>query len=280
MRVSGRRHFTRSSVSLRALCGAILFVALPAAAQTHLRLATTTSTENSGLLGAILPAFEQRFGLKVDVVAVGSGQALKLAENGDADAVLSHAPALEDAFVAAGFGVNRRGLMYNDFVIAGPPADPAQVKGTRSAAAAFRKIADTGAPFLSRADESGTHQKEREIWQAAGIAPSGAWYRAAGVGMGQLLQMADEQRAYLLIDRGTYLSRPQRGDLAILVENDPPLYNAYSIIATNPARHPTAKYIEAMQLIAWLTSPEGQRRIADFKVTGRTVFIPTAVPQE
>ena len=257
---------------------AFLLAALPAAAQEHLRLATTTSTENSGLLGSLLPTFEEAFHLEVDVVAVGSGQALKLAENGDADVVLSHAPVLEEAFVANGFGVNRRGVMYNDFVIVGPPGDPAGIRGAKSAVEALRTIAAKQAPFLSRGDESGTHVKEKELWAAAGITPSGAWYRSAGVGMGQLLQMADETGAYTLTDRGTYVSRKQKGDLVIVVENDPRLFNPYSIIATNPARHPTAKYIAAMQLIAWMTSPEGQRRIAAFQIEGKSLFVPTAVP--
>lgn len=250
----------------------------PVAAQPRLRLATTTSTENTGLLGHLLPEFERRFAITVEVVAVGSGQALKLAENGDADLVLAHAPALEEAFVAAGSGVNRRALMYNDFVIVGPPGDPAGLAGERSASAALATIAARQAPFLSRGDESGTHQKEKALWAAAGVTPAGSWYRSAGVGMGQLLQMADEQGAYTLTDRGTYLSRGQKGDLAILVEGDPPLFNHYSLIATNPARYPEIRYLEAMQLIAWLTSPEGQGRIAAFTVGGRALFVPTAVP--
>ncbi|HSP96918.1 MAG TPA: substrate-binding domain-containing protein [Candidatus Dormibacteraeota bacterium] len=260
------------------LIAAVVCAALPATAQEHLRLATTTSTENSGLLGYLLPTFEQAFNLKVDVVAVGSGQALKLAENGDADVVLSHAPSLEEPFVADGFGVNRRGVMYNDFIIVGPPADPAGIKGMRSAAEALRTLADGQATFLSRGDESGTHVKEKELWAAAGITPSGAWYRSAGVGMGQLLQMADETRGYTLTDRGTYLSRKQKGDLVILVENDKALFNPYSLIATNPARHPTAKYIAAMQLIAWMTSVEGQKKIASFQIDGKPLFVPSAVP--
>ena len=257
---------------------ALMAAAVPGSAQERLRLATTTSTENSGLLAHLLPTFEQRFGIKVEVVAVGTGQALKIAENGDADLVLVHAPPLEEAFVAAGFGVNRRPVMYNDFVIVGPPSDPAGLKSTPSAAAAFKQLAAKQAPFLSRGDESGTHQKEKELWAAAGVTPSGPWYRSAGVGMGQLLQMADEQGAYTLTDRGTYLSRKQKGDLVILVENDPPLFNPYALIATNPARYRTIRYIPAMQLIAWMTSPEGQQAIADFTVDGRSLFVPTAVP--
>ncbi len=253
-------------------------IALPVAAQERLRLATTTSTENTGLLGFLIPTFEKQFAVKVEVLAVGSGQALKLAENGDADVVLSHAPPLEDAFIANGFGVNRRNLMYNDFIIVGPPNDPAGIKGMKSAAEAMKTLATKEAVFLSRGDESGTHVKEKELWAAAGVTPSGGWYRSAGVGMGQLLQMADESRGYTLTDRGTYLSRKQKGDLVILVENDPELFNPYSMIATNPARHPTVKYIAAMQFIAWMTSPEGQKQIASFTVDGKSLFIPTAVP--
>ena len=260
------------------LVAVMVCAALPAAAQERLRLATTTSTENSGLLAFLLPTFEKKFNLKVEVVAVGSGQALKLAENGDADLVLSHAPALEETFVANGFGVNRRGVMYNDFIIVGPPADPAGIKGMK-AAEAMKTLAAKQATFLSRGDESGTHINENEIRAAAGETPGGGWYRSAGVGMGQLLQMADETHGYTLTDRGTYLSRKQKGDLVILVENDPVLYNPYSLIATNPARQPTAKYLSAMQLIAWMTSPEGQQQIASFKIDGKSLFIPTAVPQ-
>jgi tungstate transport system substrate-binding protein len=260
------------------VAAALILAALSARAEEHLRLATTTSTENSGLLTDLLPAFERRFAIRVDVVAVGSGQALKLAENGDADVVLAHAPALEEAFLAKGFGVNRRGVMHNDFVIVGPPADPAGIRGMTSAAAALRTLATAQVVFLSRGDESGTHQKEKELWAAAGVAPRGGWYRSAGVGMGQLLQMADEMRAYTLTDTGTYQSRRQTGELAILVEGDPALVNPYSLIATNPARHPGARYLAAMQLIAWMTSPEGQRRIAAFQVDGRSLFVPTAVP--
>lgn len=255
-------------------------IATAAAAQDRLRLATTSSTENSGLLRVVLPPFEKRFGVKVDVLPVGTGQALKLGENGDADVVLSHAPALERAFVDAGFGVNRREVMYNAFIVVGPPADPAHLRSTPKATDALRMLAASATPFLSRGDESGTHQKEKELWQAAGITPSGPWYRSAGVGMGQLLTMADEQRAYTLSDRGTFLSYKQKGDLTVLVEGDPALFNPYTVIAVNPARHPKTKYIEAMQLIAWLTSPEGQRLIGNYKIGGQVLFHPTAVPKD
>jgi len=262
----------------RSITLGLLLLAAPAVAQPHLRLSTTTSTENSGLLGAVLPPFEKRFGVKVDVIAVGSGKALKLGENGDVDVVLSHAPALEEAFVAAGFGVNRRNVMYNDFILVGPPADPAGVRSAQSARDVFVRLAAGKAPFISRGDESGTHEKEKELWKAAGIAPAGAWYVAAGLGMGQTLQMADEKQAYTLTDRGTFVSYGAKGDLVVLSEGDPVLFNPYTIIAVNPARHPTVRYFDAMALIAWMTSPEGQRLIGEFKIGGQSLFHPTAVP--
>lgn len=264
-------------------CGALatlllLAVVGSALATEHLRLATTTSTENSGLLAALLPAFEKRFGVEVDVIAVGSGKALKIAENGDVDVVLSHAPALEEAFVDAGHGVNRRAVMFNDFVIVGPPDDPAHISGSEGASDAFRRIAAVAALFVSRGDESGTHQKEKALWTAAGIAPAGSWYLSAGLGMGEVLLMASERRAYTLADRGTFLAYKSRSGLAIVCENDPPLFNPYTIIAVNPARHAGVKYIETMQLIAWLTSPQGQEQIAAFTVRGQVLFRPSAIP--
>jgi tungstate transport system substrate-binding protein len=262
----------------RPLFLALLLLSTTAFAQDHLRLATTTSTENTGLLKAIVPPFEQRFGVTVDVIAVGSGKAMKLGENGDVDVVLSHAPALEEAFVGAGFGVNRRDVMYNDFVIVGPAADPARLRGAPSAADAFKRLAAGAAPFVSRGDESGTHEKEKELWTAAGVTPAGAWYVSAGLGMGQVLQMADEKNAYTLSDRGTFLTYRAKGDLIILSQGDRALFNPYTIIAVNPARHPAARYFDAMALIAWMTSPQGQGLIGDFRVAGEVLFHPTAVP--
>ncbi len=256
-----------------------LLLTTGSAAQERLRLSTTTSTEQSGLLAVLLPPFEQRFHLEVDVVAVGSGKALKLAENGDVDVVLSHAPELEGAFMAAGFGVNRRDVMYNDFLIVGPRADPAGVRGSATATATLQKLAAAQATFVSRGDESGTHQKERALWQAAGIAPSGAWYLSAGLGMSEVLRMADERRAYTLTDRATFATVKDRGDLVAVCEGDPALFNPYTIIAVNPARHPQVRYLEAMQLIAWMTSPAGQRIIGDFRVGSEIVFHPTAIPR-
>jgi len=257
----------------------LLFAAPAFAANSSIiRLATTTSTENSGLLGAILPPFEKRVGVKVDVIAVGSGKAMKLGENGDVDVVLSHAPALEDAFVAAGFGVNRRDVMYNDFVLVGPPNDPAAVREAKDAVDAFKRLAAAQATFISRGDDSGTHEKEKALWKAAGITPAGTWYVSAGLGMGQTLQMADEKKAYTLSDRGTYLTYKAKGDLVILSQGDPALFNPYTIIAVNPARYPKVRYLDAMALIAWMTSPGGQRRIGDFTIGGEMLFHPTAVP--
>ncbi|MCU0723066.1 MAG: substrate-binding domain-containing protein [Planctomycetes bacterium] len=249
----------------------------PAGDPVRLRLSTTTSTENSGLLAALLPPFEKRFGIRVDVIAVGSGKALKLGETGDVDAVLAHSREAEDAFLAAGFGVNRRDVMHNDFVLVGPPGDPAGVRGAKDAAAAFRVVAEKGAPFASRGDESGTHAKEKALWAAAGARPAGAAYLETGQGMGETLVVANEKRAYCLADRGTFQAFKDKVDLAVLAEGDSALFNPYGIMAVNPARHPKAKYFEAMLLIAWLTSPEGQAIVADFRQGGEPVFFPDAV---
>jgi tungstate transport system substrate-binding protein len=254
------------------VCGA------SASAQEHLRLSTTTSTDQSGLLKVILPPFEARFHMPVDVIAVGSGKALKLAENGDVDVVLSHAPELEEAFVKAWFGVNRRDVMYNDFVFVGPTADPAYLRGASSVVDAVTKLAAARATFISRGDESGTHQKEKELWRAAQVTPGGDWYVSAGQGMGEVLLMANERQAYALTDRGTFLTYKQRGDLVVLFQGDPALFNPYTITAVNPARHPHAKYIAAMELIAWFTSQEGQKLIGSFTQGGEVLFHPTAIP--
>jgi len=262
----------------------LLIAAVPPAAteearaQSRLRVATTTSTEDSGLLAAILPSFEQRFHIPVDVVAVGSGKALQLAKNGDVDAVLSHAPELEQQFLAAGFGVNPRAVMESNFVLVGPPSDPAAVGTAGTAAEAMRRIAAARAPFVSRGDESGTHQKERALWRAAGIEPRGDWYLSAGLGMGEVLRMAQERQAYTLSDRATFALYRSKGDLAILREGDPVLANPYTVIAVNPARHRHVRYIEAMIFIAWLTSPEGQEKIGAFRVGGQALFRPVAIP--
>lgn len=246
-------------------------------ASDKLILATTTSTENSGLLSNILPAFEAKYGVTVQVVAVGTGQALKLGEDGNADVVLVHARAREDAFVEASFGVDRKDVMYNDFVICGPASDPAGVKGMTDAAAALTKVAEAEAPFVSRGDDSGTHTKEKEIWTAAGIEPAGSWYISAGQGMGAVLTMANEQLAYTLSDRATYLAMTKEGlGLEILVEGDPILFNPYGVIAVNPARYPDISYDLATRFINWLTSVETQELIGSFGIEefGQPLFVP------
>jgi tungstate transport system substrate-binding protein len=244
-------------------------------------LATTTSTENSGLLAYLLPGFESDYNTQVDVIAVGTGQALKLGEDGNADVLMVHARALEDAFMEAGHGVRREDLMYNDFVILGPPDDPAGIGGTTNAAEAFQKIAETQVPFVSRGDESGTHTKEKAIWAAAGIEPAGAWYISAGQGMGAVLTMADEQRAYTLGDRATYLARTLEGtELVILTEGDPVLFNPYGVISVNPDKGPQIKAELADILIDWLISVPTQETIGEFGVEefGSPLFTPDSAP--
>ncbi len=256
----------------------LLSFALPAgAADSIIRLATTTSTDNSGLLQVLLPPFEQRSGNKVHVIAVGTGKALRLAREGDVDLVLVHAREAEDQLVADGFGINRRDVMYNDFVIVGPEADPAGVKGSGAAATAMARIAQTRSVFLSREDDSGTHKRERQLWRLADTEPKGHWYREAGQGMGKVLQVSGELGAYTLSDHGTLLAMRDRLPLEILVEGDKRLFNPYGIIAVNPARYSDVDYLGAMQLIAWVTSPEGQALIGGFRIQGQTLFTPSAV---
>ena len=242
----------------------------------RLRLATTTSTENSGLLAALLPPFEAANNLTVDVVAVGTGQALELGRNGDVDVVMVHAPELEREFVAHGYGVERVELMYNDFVILGPESDPAGIAGGDDAAAAFRRIAEREAAFVSRGDNSGTHTKEKHIWSQAGVSPQGGWYREAGQGMGAVITMANNERGYTLADRGTFLAYRGDIDLRILVEGDPLLFNPYAVIAVNPERHPHVKRGPAQDLIDYLISDRGQGIIADYRVDGEQLFTPDA----
>jgi tungstate transport system substrate-binding protein len=268
----------RTQISCIALTLWFLTFASAHAAEPRLRMSTTTSTENTGLLQAINPVFEKKYGVKVDVIAVGTGKALKLAENGDVDIVLVHDPELEGQFMAAGFGIDRRAVMHNDFVIVGPPSDLANVRQTEMASAAFRNIAQRRATFISRGDESGTHQKEKAIWKEAGIQPGGDWYLAIGQGMGAVLQVADDKQAYALTDRGTYIAYQQMLDLAILLEGDPLLLNPYHVIAVNPARHPHARYDLAKQYVEFITGPVGQRLIRDFRINGQQLFYPDAAP--
>jgi len=252
----------------------LVMLAVPVfAAEGRLRMSTTTSTENSGLLNVLLPPFEQKNNCKVDVIAVGTGKALKLGEAGDVDVVFVHARKLEDQFVSGGYGVNRKDVMYNDFVVIGPADDPAGIKGSQKAAEAFARISQKQAPFISRGDESGTHQKEKEIWPAAGVKPAGAWYAEAGQGMGEVIVMATQKRAYALADRGTYNAfKKEKTDLKILFENEQGLFNPYGVITVNPAKHPHVKYDLATKFIDYVVGPEGQKIIAGYLVDGDPVF--------
>ena len=245
--------------------------------EVHLRLATTTSTENTGLLKVLLPPFEQKNNCRVDVISVGTGKALKLGERGDADVVLVHARKAEDKFVADGFGVDRRDVMHNDFVILGPENDPAGINGEKDPAAAFKKIAEKGCPFVSRGDESGTHVKEKEMWQAADVTQKGAWYMESGQDMGATLIMANEKKAYTLCDRATWLAFKEKVQLKIMSEGDPRLFNPYGVIAVNPQKNPNVKYDLAKAFIEYITSEEGQKIIGDFKKNGEQLFFPDAV---
>jgi len=251
----------------------ILATSTGVAAEERLRMSTTTSTENSGLLKVLLPPFEQQNNCKVDVIAVGTGKSLKIGESGDSDIVFVHARTLEDKFVADGFGVNRKDVMYNDFVILGPADDPAGVKGSKTTAEALARVAAKQASFISRGDESGTHVKEKELWKAAGVKPAGAWYVEAGQGMGEVIIMATEKRAYTLADRGTYNAfKKAKTDLKIIFEGEQGLFNPYGIIAVNPAKHPHVKYDLAMKFIDYITGAEGQKIIADYRVDGEPIF--------
>jgi tungstate transport system substrate-binding protein len=244
-------------------------------------LATTTSTQDSGLLDFILPDFESQAGVKVDVIAVGTGQALQLGEDGNADVLLVHARAREDEFMAAGHGVRREDVMYNDFVIVGPESDPAGIQGMTNAAEAFQMIADAQAPFVSRGDDSGTHTKEKSIWSAAGIEPAGDWYISAGQGMGEVLTMSNEQQAYTLSDRATYLARLKEGlELSVLVEGDQILFNPYGVIAVNPDKNPAIQNELAIQFIDWIISVPTQEMIGQFGVEdfGQPLFVPDSTP--
>ncbi|AGW89332.1 extracellular solute-binding protein [Cupriavidus sp. DF5525] len=255
---------------------AIACLALLSAAHAgELKLATTTSTENSGLLKYLLPRFEQKSGVNVKVIAVGSGKAMKMGEMGDVDVLLVHARKMEDAFVTAGYGVNRRDVMYNDFIVVGPANDPAGIKGGKDVLAGLRKVAGSGSKFISRGDNSGTDVMEKEYWKQLGIEPKGQpWYVSAGLGMGEVLTMAAQMPAYTLSDRATYGAYRAKTGLAIALEGDPKMFNPYGIIAVNPAKHPGTNYTDAMKLVEWMTSKEGQEAIASYKVEGEQLFFP------
>ena len=259
---------------------ASIVVAPTAAAQDKsITVSSTTSTEQSGLFGHILPEFTKKTGIKVRVVALGTGQALDVGRRGDADVVFVHDRPAEDKFVAEGYGVGRRDVMYNDFVVVGPKGDPAKIGGGRDVAAAFAKVAAAQAPFVSRGDKSGTHAAELRYWKDAGIdlaTQKGPWYRETGAGMGPALNTASSMNAYILADRGTWLSFKNRGELVVLVEGDPRLFNPYGVMLVNPGKHPHVKKAEGQAFIDWLVSSEGQAAIASYKIGGEQLFFPDA----
>ena len=257
----------------------VLLLAMPAQAQQKfITVASTTSTEQSGLFKHLLPAFEKKTGIQVRVVALGTGQALDMGKRGDADVAFVHDKAAEEKMVAEGFFVDRREVMYNDFIVVGPKSDPAKAKGS-NVVAALKQIADAKAPFASRGDKSGTHSAELRLWKEAGVDPQqgkGSWYRETGSGMGPTLNTASGMNAYALTDRGTWLSFKNRGELAILVEGDRRLFNQYGVMLVNPAKHPHVKKAGGMTFIDWITSPEGQKTIADYTIDGEQLFFPNA----
>ena len=266
--------FTRLAYVLMALA-----CADSALAQRFITVASTTSTEQSGLFGHILPIFEQRAGIDVRVVALGTGQALDLARRGDADVVFVHAKSAEEEFLREGHGVQRFPVMYNDFVIIGPKADPAGIAGGKDTLDALRKIQSSAAAFVSRGDRSGTHIAEVNLWTMAGVdieEEKGPWYRETGQGMGPALNIASSMNAYLLSDRATWLAFKNRGELAILVEGDTRLLNQYGVMLVNPDKHPSVKRADGQAFIDWLVSPEGQAAIADYKIDGEQLFFPNA----
>ena len=268
----------RTVVALGA--AALLALAGPALAQDKsIVVSSTTSTTDSGLFNHILPLFKKKTGIDVKVVSQGTGQALETGRRGDADVVFVHARPQEEKFVADGFGVKRFPVMYNDFVLIGPKSDPAGIKGSKDIAAALKAIKGKSAPFISRGDKSGTHSAELNLWKGAGIdiaADKGGWYKEIGQGMGAALNTASASNAYVLADRGTWLSFKNRGDLDIVVEGDNKLFNQYGIILVNPAKHPNVKKAEGQAFIDWIVSPEGQKAIADYKIGGNQLFFPNA----
>jgi tungstate transport system substrate-binding protein len=267
------------ALSAMVVMGAIL-AAGTVWAETRIKCASTTSTQNSGLFDYLLPIFEKKTGIKVDVVAVGTGASIEIGKLGDADVVMVHAKDLELKAVEEGAFVNRHDLMYNDFVIIGPANDPLQIKGMKSALEAFKKIAAQGTEFVSRGDKSGTHTKELAIWKTAGLDPKGQkWYLEVGQGMEKTQRIADEKRAYTLTDRGTWLATRDKDklDMVVVLEGDPVLFNQYGVMAVNPEKYQQVKYKEAMAFVDWLISPEGQKGIGDFKDQhGNQLFIPNA----
>jgi len=246
-------------------------------ATERLRIATTTSTENSGLLNLLNPAFEQKYSIALDVIAVGSGKALRLAENGDVDLIFVHAPAAEIGFIKAGYGIERKSVMHNDFVVLGAPTNPANINNADSLAQVMLKIHNASSTFISRGDDSGTHKKEMELWQSAKLSPAGTWYLSVGQGMGAVLQIANEKLAYTLTDRGTYLAFMDKIELQILYEQDPALFNRYHIILVNPQRHAHTRIESARKYSAFIRSEIGQNLIRDFRINGEPLFYPDVI---
>lgn len=269
--------FRRLALGLLGAGIATSIAALPGAASARdLRMATTTSTENSGLLKFLLPRYEARCGCKVRVISVGTGKAMELGRNGDVDVVLVHAREAEDRFVAEGHGVDRRDVMYNDFILVGPKSDPAGLRGAKGVIEAFKVLGQGKRRFISRGDNSGTDQMEKSYWKAAGVVPKGRWFVSAGLGMGEVLSMAGEMQGYTLSDRATYGAYRDRTGLDVVLAGDPRMFNPYGIIAVNPKKYPELDYDGAMALIGWITSPEGRKAIADFRLNGEQLFFPSA----
>jgi tungstate transport system substrate-binding protein len=258
------------------LCFALAGVATAGDRDSRVRLATTTSTENSGLLDDLLPRFRKASGYEVHVIAVGTGKALRMGRDGDVDLVLVHAPAAEQKFVDEGFGEQRLPVMFNDFVIVGPEDDPAGIAGAGSAAEALARIAAGEGVFVSRGDDSGTHKKERAIWSQSGVSPSGAWYREAGQGMGKVLQMADELGAYTLTDRGTWIAYRDKSRLKVAYQGHEELFNPYAIIEVSSQRYPDLNHAGARALIEWIRGLDGQEAIAAYRKGGEQLFTPSA----
>jgi tungstate transport system substrate-binding protein len=261
-----------------ALASLIAVPALSQAQERSITVASTTSTEQSGLFGYLLPAFTKATGIIVKVVAVGTGQALDIGRRGDADVVFVHDKVAEEKFVSEGFAPKRQEVMYNDFVLIGPKSDPAKASG-KDILSGLKKVAESKAPFISRGDKSGTHAAELRYWKDAGVEPKGDWYKEIGQGMGPALNTASAQDAYVLSDRGTWLSFKNRGDLAILVEGDQKLFNQYGVMLVNPVKHVRVKAEDGQAFIDWLVSPEGQQAIAAYKIGGNQLFFPNARPE-
>jgi tungstate transport system substrate-binding protein len=273
------RRWTVAFAALAALAVLAGVSSADPAPERYITVASTTSTENSGLFGHLLPIFLAKTGIAVRVVALGTGQALDVARRGDADVVFVHDKAAEEKFLTEGFGVARQDVMYNDFVLVGPQADPAKVAGSEDVAAALKRIQSAQAPFVSRGDRSGTHAAELRLWADAGVdlgASKGPWYRETGSGMGAALNTASAMDAYVLSDRGTWLAFTNRGSLSILVEGDERLFNQYGVMLVNPARHPHVKRADAQAFIDWLVSAEGQAAISAFRINGEQAFFPDA----